>query len=139
MTSHDQVLFCGLMASGAPISLHFRGGDARDGNGFDWQINGSEGDLQLTGRSGHTQQVQFTLKGGQAGDKEMKALGVPGAYREHGENPMVGNVARLYDRMAADLSEGTHTAPTFADAVEVHRIIDAIERSAKSGMRVKVS
>ena len=138
MTSHDQVLFCGLMTSGAPISLHFRGGDARDGNGFDWQINGTEGDLQLTGRSGHTQQVQLVLKGGRAGDKEMKAMDVPAAYREGGDNPMVGNVARLYGRMAADLSKGTHTAPTFADAVEVHRVIDAIEKSAKSGMRVKV-
>jgi predicted dehydrogenase len=131
-------MFCGLMANGAPISLHFRGGDARDGNGFYWQINGTEGDLQLTGRSGHTQQMQLALIGGRADDKDMKALDVPASYRQVGENLMVGNVARLYARMAADLREGTHTAPTFMDAVEVHRIIDAIENSANSGMRVKV-
>ena len=138
MTSHDQVLFSGLMSSGAPISLHYRGGDARDGNGFYWQINGTEGDLQLTGRTGHTQQMQLTLVGGRTDDKDMKALDVPAAYREAGENLVVGNVTGLYRRMAADLRNGTHTAPTFEDAVEVHRIIDAIEKSADSGMRIKV-
>ena len=138
MTSHDQVLFSGLMASGAPISWHFRGGDARDGNGFFWEINGTEGDLRLTGRSGHTQQMQLTLEGGRADAKDMKPLDVPASYREGGENLVVGNVARVYARMAADLRNGTHTAPTFEDAVAVHRIIDAIEKSAKSGTRIKV-
>jgi predicted dehydrogenase len=139
MTSHDQVLFCGLMASGAPVSWHFRGGDARDGNGFLWEINGTEGDLRLTGRSGHTQQIQLALEGGRADDKALKPLDVPAAFREGGADPMVGNVARVYARMAADLRNGTHTAPTFDDAVEVHKIIDAIEKSASSGTRVKVN
>lgn len=139
MTAHDQVLFCGLMESGAPISLHFRGGDARDGNGFCWEINGTEGDLRLAGRSGHTQQMQLVLEGGRREDKGMKPLDVPASYREGGpENLMIGNVARLYGRMAADLRTGSNTAPTFDDAVEVHKIIDAIERSAETGKRVKV-
>jgi predicted dehydrogenase len=139
MTSHDQVLFSGVMTSGAPISFHFRGGDARDGNGFEWQINGTEGDLQLAGRSGHSQQVPLALRGGRGKEREMKLLEVPASYLEGAsENPMVGNVARLYARMAADLRNGTRTAPTFDDAVEVHEIIDAIERSAESGMRLKV-
>lgn len=138
MTSHDQVLFCGLMADGAPISWHFRGGNARDGNGFIWEINGTEGDLRLTGRSGHAQQMQLTVEGGRADAKSMTALDVPASHRECGADPMVGNVARVYARMAADLRNGSHTAPTFDDAVEVHKIIDAIEKSASSGMRVKV-
>lgn len=139
MTSHDQVLFSGVMESGAPISLHFRGGDARDGNGFYWQINGTEGDLQLTGSSGHTQQMQLLLKGGRGDEKDMKPIEVPASYRQGGpENLMVGNVARLYGRMAADLRNGTHTAPTFDDAVEVHKVIDAIEKSVETGTRVKV-
>ena len=140
MTSHDQVLFCGLMTSGAPISLHFRGGDARDGNGFQWEIHGTDGDLQLFGRSGHTQQVQLTLKGARADEKEMKPLIVPSHCFEGGpQNPLVGNVARLYQRMAADLRDGTHKAPSFDDAVAVHRIIDAIERAAETGMRVEIT
>jgi predicted dehydrogenase len=82
--------------------------------------------------------MQLALEGSRADVKAMKALAVPASYREGGENLMVGNVARVYARMAADLRNGTHTAPTFEDAVEVHKIIDAIEKSAESGMRVKV-
>jgi len=37
--------------------------------------------------------------------------------------------------MARDLREGTRTAPSFDDAVAVHRIIEAIERAAESGNR----
>jgi predicted dehydrogenase len=47
-----------------------------------------------------------------------------------------GNVARLYARMANDLREGTRSAPSFEDAVAVHRIIGAIERAAESGSRI---
>lgn len=140
MTSHDQVLVSGLMASGAPVALHFRGGDARDGNGFRWEINGTEGDLRLTGRSGHTQQVQLLLEGGRAGDQGMRALEVPASFHAGAaQDPVVGNVGRLYGRMAQDLREGTRTAPSFDDAVEVHKIIDAIERSAATGRRLKVA
>jgi predicted dehydrogenase len=46
-----------------------------------------------------------------------------------------GNVARLYARLAQDIRDGTRTAPSFDDAVAVHRIIAAIERAAESGSR----
>jgi predicted dehydrogenase len=122
-----------------PICMHFRGGEARDGKGFCWQINGTEGDLQLTARSGHTQQVQLELRAGRSNDKELKVLEPPIVHQEGGPpDTLVGNVARLYSRMAADLSHGTHRAPTFADAVEIHQVIAAIERSAASGQRVRV-
>jgi hypothetical protein len=35
--------------------------------------------------------------------------------------------------MAADLNAHTRTAPTFDDAVALHRVIDAIQRAASSG------
>jgi predicted dehydrogenase len=50
-----------------------------------------------------------------------------------------GNVARLYARMAQDLRDGTSTAPSFEDAVAVHRIIAAIEQAAKSGSRMMLT
>jgi predicted dehydrogenase len=37
--------------------------------------------------------------------------------------------------MAEDLRDGTRTAPSFEDAVAVHRIIAAIETAAESGIR----
>lgn len=48
---------------------------------------------------------------------------------------MPGNVARFYARMTRDLLDGTRAAPSFEDAVVVHRIIAAIEKAAENGSR----
>src|SRR5438309_2201632 len=48
------------------------------------------------------------------------------------------NVGRAYAAFAADIKNGTHTVPDFANAVRRHEVIAAIERSAASGERVKV-
>ena len=50
---------------------------------------------------------------------------------------MAGNVARVYARLANDLNDGSRTAPDFADAVQLHRVIAAIEQAASSGMQVQ--
>jgi predicted dehydrogenase len=42
------------------------------------------------------------------------------------------NVGRAYAAFAADIDDGTHTVPDFADAVRRHEVIAAIERSAAS-------
>jgi predicted dehydrogenase len=47
------------------------------------------------------------------------------------------NVGRAYAAFAADIDNGTHNVPDFADAVRRHEVIAAIERSAASGERVK--
>jgi predicted dehydrogenase len=48
----------------------------------------------------------------------------------------VHNIAEAYLRVAQDIRTGSHTCPTFADAVERHHLLDAIERSSRSGQRV---
>jgi predicted dehydrogenase len=132
----DQVLVSALLASGAPLSIHYRGGAARDGNGLLWEINGTEGDIRVTGASGHTQMVRLSLEGARGGEKVFRPLAVPASdYSGWPEDVVPGNVARLYAKMARDLREGTRTAPSFDDAVEVHRIIAAIEKAAESGGR----
>jgi len=47
-------------------------------------------------------------------------------------------LANLYAADALDVSTGTHLAPTFADTIKTHTIIDLIERSSKAGRRVDV-
>src|SRR6185437_6110753 len=136
VTAPDQVLVSGVFTSGVPISIHYRGGAARDGDGLFWEINGTKGDIRVSGASGHTQMVQLSLRGAQDGEKEFRLLDVPASYRSGWPEDVVsGNVARIYARMARDLREGTRSAPSFEDAVAVHRIIAAIERAAESGIR----
>ena len=133
----DQVLVSGVFASGAPVSIHYRGGLARDANGLFWEINGTKGDIRVTGFSGHPQMEQLSLYGVQDGETAFRPLELPASYRSGWpEDPVPGNVARLYAKMAQDLRNGTRTAPSFDDAVAVHRVIAAIEKAAESGSRI---
>lgn len=137
VTAPDQVLVSGVLAGGAPLSIHYRGGAARDGDGLLWEINGTDGDIRVSGFSGQTQMVKLSLTGARSQEKTFRPLEVPASYRSGWpENVESGNVARLYARMARDLQDGSRTAPSFEDAVAVHRVIAAIERAAESGSRV---
>ncbi|NEI73137.1 gfo/Idh/MocA family oxidoreductase [Rhizobium lusitanum] len=136
-TAPDQVLVSGVLANDAPLSLHFRGGAPRDGDGLFWEINGTEGDIRVSGSSGQMQMVQLSLRGSRAEEKVFRPLEVPESYRNSWpEDVEVGNVARVYTAMAHDLRHGTRTTPRFEDAVALHRIIDAIERAAEGGRRI---
>jgi predicted dehydrogenase len=136
VSAPDQVLVSGVLVSGAPVAIHYRGGMSREGDGLLWEINGTEGDIRVTGPFGHAQLVPLVLKGARGDEKTFQPLEVPASYRfGFPENAMPGNVARNYAKMAQDLSEGTHTAPSFDDAVAIHRIIAAIEKSAEDGQR----
>src|SRR5262249_32599226 len=81
-TTPDQVLANGLLASGAPISLHFRGGVPRDGEGLRWTINGRKGDIRITGALGHTQFVALDLKEMQGDAKAWTSIETPTSYDE---------------------------------------------------------
>jgi predicted dehydrogenase len=136
MTSHDQVLVDCLLESGAPLSVHYRGGSPR-GTGLLWEINGSEGDLQVKGENGHAQMVRLSIHGARHDDSVLCPLDVPDShYAGWPQNAIPGNVARVYARMAADLRNDTRTAPTFDDAVALHRLIAAIETAASTGCRI---
>lgn len=133
MNAPDQVLVCGTLTSGAALSIHYQGGLPRDGQGLIWTIHGTEGDLRVMGPSGHVQMMPLTLWGTRgAGTLEPIAMPDDCGFPD----VIPGNVAKLYARMAADLSAGTRTAPDFDDAVQLHRVLAAIEISARTGQRV---
>jgi predicted dehydrogenase len=139
VSSPDQVLVSGLLASGAPVSIHYRGGVEPDEKSFLWEINGTEGDIRVSAPLGHTQLVPLTLEGAKAGEKAFQPLVVPDSYRTGWpDNVVPGNVARIYARMAQDLRTGSRTAPSFDDAVALHRLIAAIEAAAGNGTRTSV-
>lgn len=133
---HDQVLVSGVLENGIAVSAHYRGGRTR-GTNLLWEINGTEGDLQITAPLGHAQLSELTLRGGRGGDTALAVMDVPAGYRTvpaELEGPAV-TVAEAYARFA----EGPSVAdalPDFDEAVKRHRLIDAIERAAASGERV---
>src|SRR6058998_2495463 len=136
MNADDQVLVSGLLEGGAALSIHYRGGVSR-GTNLLWEINGTEGDLQLTAAGGQAQIFEMTVRGGKGGQSSLEVLPVPEQYRwspPQGPGPST-NVAQAYARFARDYREGTHFCPTFDDAVTRHRMLDAIETAAATGQR----
>ncbi|AUW60125.1 gfo/Idh/MocA family oxidoreductase [Sphingobium sp. SCG-1] len=139
VTAPDQVLVSATLIDGAPLSLHYRGGAPRDGQGFLWEINGTKGDIRIRAPLGHVQMVPLLLEVARGDDKLFSPIDIPQEMvGDLPADPVTGNVARLYERMADDIEHSTRSAPTFDDAVALHRVIDAIEDAARRpGTRVE--
>src|SRR2546425_1050445 len=134
MNADDQVCVAGLLEGGAALSIHYRGGRSR-GTNLLWEINGTEGDLQLTADGGQAQIFEITVRGGNGAQSSLEVLAVPEQYRWARPQGPSTNVAQAYARFARDYREGTHLCPTVDDAVTRHRMLDAIEKAAASGER----
>ncbi len=134
MKADDQVLVNGLLEGGAALSIHYRGGVSR-GTNLLWEINGTEGDLQLTAAGGQAQIFEMTVRGGKGTRSSLEVLPAPEKYQWSPPQGPSTNVAQAYARFARDYREGTHLSPTFDDAVTRHRMLDAIETAAATGQR----
>jgi predicted dehydrogenase len=123
-------------------SIHVREAVA-GGTGFLWEINGTDGTLRITADAAYPEIFPLTVAGAH-GRKEPAELAVPAALTRKWpdltslEGTPAYNVGRAYAAFAADIENGTHTVPDFADAVRRHEVIAAIERSASSGERAIV-
>jgi len=128
------VCVTGLLDGGAVFSIHLsRRALARHEPAL--EINGTEGDLQVTADGGQAQIFDLTVRGGKGAQSSLEVLPVPPQYRF---SPLQGpgtNVAQAYAHFARDYREGTHLCPTFDDAVTRHRTLDAIEEAAATGQR----
>src|SRR5437867_2664436 len=141
-TAADQIAVIGTLSSGATASVHVREAVA-GGTGFLWEINGTDGTLRITADAAVPGIFPLTVAGAQ-GRNEPAELAVPTALTQKWpaltglEGAPAFNVGRAYAAFAADIVNETHTVPDFDDAVRRHEVIDAIERSASTGKRVKV-
>jgi predicted dehydrogenase len=141
-TAVDQIAVIGTLTSGAIASIHVREAVA-GGIGFLWEINGTDGTLRITADAALPEIFPLTVAGTRGGG-EPAELAVPAALTQRWpaltglEGTPAFNVGRAYAGLAADIDNGTHTVPDFADAVRRHEVIAAIERSAASGERVTV-
>ena len=139
-TAADQVAVIGTLTSGATASIHIREAVA-GGIGFQWEINGTDGTLRITADAALPEIFPLTVHGAR-GRNEPAELDIPTALTQKWplltklEGTPAFNVGRAYAAFGADVDEGTHTVPDFADAVRRHELIAAIERSAASGERV---
>jgi predicted dehydrogenase len=141
-TAADQVAVIGTLTSGATASLHVREAVA-GGTGFLWEINGTDGTLRITADAALPEIYPLTVAGARGRD-ELLELPIPTRLTQKWptlaflEGSPAYNVGRAYAAFAADIRNGTHTVPDFAEAVRRHEVITAIEKAAASGERVRV-
>ena len=134
MTSADQVVVNGILESGAVAAIHIKGGIANPA-GFLLEINGTDGDLTVTG-SGTVQYGDLTLRGAQGRGRPLAAMVTPAGYRRVPAAVPNGpplNVAQLYAGLAEGINVGTPIRPDFATAVARHRLLDAIQAGSDTG------
>src|SRR5258706_5038571 len=133
-TAADQVAVIGTLTSGATASIHIREAVA-GGIRFQWEINGTDGTLRITADAALPEIFPLTVHGAH-GRNEPAELDIPTVLTQKWpplaklEGTPAFNVGRAYAAFAADIDNGTHTVPDFADAVQRHEVIAAIERSA---------
>jgi len=131
-TAEDQIMIIGTLTGGAAISVHYRGGISR-GTNLLWEINGTEGDIQVRGNLGHGQLVPLSIFGAKGAEKELQLMKVPAEIMNNfPEDPIVGNVARIYKLLAEDIRNNTRQAPSFDDAVQLFELLNTIDLSAKN-------
>ncbi len=130
--AEDQILVIGQLESGAAASVHYRGGLSK-GTNLLWEINGTEGDIQVTADNGHGQMMQLTIKGAKGDETELKTLTPPAEmYKGLPDNSIARNVAKVYSLLAGDIRNNTRNAPTFESEVKLFELYTAIEQSAKA-------
>jgi predicted dehydrogenase len=127
-TADDQVAVIGRLDRGAIATVHLRGALER-ADGLRWEINGTDGNLWITADGALPGIAPLTLRGTRGANREPETLSVPEKYIR-APAALAGspafNVAHTYLNLAQDKREGTNTAPTFADAVIRHRMLDTI-------------
>jgi len=129
--TQDQILIHGTLKSGAALSVHYRGGITR-GTNLLWEINGTDGDLQVTGENGHGQIVQLAIKGARGEEKKLETLTPPaGVYSGWPSFSGARNVGHLYALIAEDIRTGSRKTPDFEDGVALHELVDRIEKSSQ--------
>lgn len=138
-SAYDQIAVSGILASGAVASIHYRGGMPR-ATGLLWEIQGTKGDLRITGMGGHAQIVDTFLYGAQGEERDVSALPLPQEHRwaPAGLKGPAVNVAQMYALFAQDIRTGSRQCPDFDDAVVRHRMLAAIERSIVTGERIEL-
>jgi predicted dehydrogenase len=139
VTSPDNVMVSGQLATGAAASVHVAGVPWA-GSGFRMEIYGREGTLVATGSVSSQRGEMLRLQGARRGH-ELSDLDVPERFMHVPADFPRGdpfNVGQMYAFFAEAIRTGASRVPTFDTAVELHRFIDTIKRASDEGRELRV-
>lgn len=146
VTSPDQILISGRLRGGAVAGIHIKA-DMAVPMGVRLEINGTEGDLLLTGQTAPgkdpvgVQRADLLLSGAMGGTSEYLPMAVPSHYNRAPASVPTGPpfyTAQLLVRMAEAIASGVEATPNFADALALHRTLEAAQHASDQGFRVSL-
>ncbi len=146
----DQILISGHLKNGAVVSVIINGGTTA-GHGIEMSIFGTEGTISVSGQGGlNFQMSELQLTGARLPERRLAPLDIPAsldtAYIKKdfkGRQPYPGvdvprativNVTNLYERIGNSILGGAPLEPDFADGVEMHTLLDRIEKASATGL-----
>lgn len=139
VTAPDNVLIAGVLKNGAVASVHV-GTLPYHGEGYKLEIWGREGQLVMTAAEGPN--IGPMELRGSKGAAPLERMLPPSEYIYVPEDMPKGapfNIAQIYARAADAVKDGSALkAPTFADAVKHHKLLDAIDLASKEGRAVTI-
>lgn len=134
-SSPEQILVAGTLANGAAVSLHVEAVPMFP-TGVVFEVHGTEGALVATSELGMNR-ANMTLRGARRGESALEPVAIDEQYL-----PPAGtawgphiNVGTMYGRLADAIRGGAPVDSSFDTAVDLHRLIDAIERASATGQR----
>jgi predicted dehydrogenase len=136
VTSPDNVLISGRLANGAVASVHI-GAIPFAGSGYRMEIYGRNGTLFATGEDS-PQLSEVFLHAAKNGNT-LAPMPVPDRFTFSAPGTPSGeplNVGQMYSLFARAIRSGESQQPTFATAVDLHRLVDAIKQAADNGREV---
>ena len=144
VTSPDNILISGRLASGAVASVHI-GAIPFAGSGYRMEIYGREGTLVAAGEDS-PQLSAVTLYGAQRGNT-LAPIAVPERFTVTAPATPAGeptNVGQMYTLFAQSIQgrairDGNGQQPDFATAVDLHRLVDGIKEASDNGREVSVA
>ena len=140
VTSPDNVLVSGKLASGAVASVHVAAVPWA-GSGFRMEIYGREGTLVATGNVSSQRGEMLRVQGAQ-GSHELTDLAIPERFVYVPADFPRGdpfNVGQMYALFAEAIRTGQSRLPTFDTAVDLHRFLDTIKQASDTGRELPVT
>jgi len=136
VTAPDQVVLAGQLDNDAAFSVAVQGGAAPSGPGFELRIVGTDATLTVRPASpGSIHITDWSVSIARA-DGSADNLAVPDRLVTVPASVPGGpprNVAILYQLLAQAIHTGHPVAPSFNDAVDHHRLLDAIQQASDAG------
>ncbi|MBE9461959.1 Gfo/Idh/MocA family protein [Dyadobacter subterraneus] len=137
LLTNDQIILSGILESGTVGNIHYRSGMSA-GTNFLWEINGTKGDIVITGEVGHYQLSPVKLHYAASG-KKLEPMEVPAEFltqRAAVPAQPVHGMYYAYKAVWADLVNSTQFVPDFKDGVQMHKLLDNIVKSSQEGKNI---